>query len=253
MTSDEILDLPEELQHYILQIDEDLFIGPRNFDSVDEAEFFNHSCNPNCGIRGQIALVAMRDILPGEELTFDYAMGEAIDQPWECSCGAPDCRGRITAEDHNDAMLRHRYRGYFSQWLEKKHGSLEHSETYLRQFNATGAWGLVTALDLHGCNPETIRSKEKIYEFTIEVCERIKVKRYGEPVIVHFGEDERVAGYSLVQLIETSLVSGHFANLTNSVYLDVFSCAYYDPHEAARYAAEFFGAKSYNINVYLRH
>jgi hypothetical protein len=32
-----------------------------------------------------------------------------------------------------------------------------------------------------------------------------------------------------VQLIETSLISAHFANLTNTVYLDVFSCKPYDP------------------------
>ncbi len=102
------------------------------------------------------------------------------------------------------------------------------------QFELKGAWGLVTAIDLHDCDPEIIRDRNAIYNYTIQLCEKIKVKRFGEPIIVHFGEDERVAGYSLVQLIETSLISGHFANLTNRVYLDIFSCAYYSPAEVKK-------------------
>ena len=67
------------------------------------------------------------------------------------------------------------------------------------------------------------------------------MRRFGETLVVHFGEDERVAGYSMVQLIETSLISAHFANLTNAVYLDVFSCKTYDPEAVAAFARTFFG------------
>jgi len=67
------------------------------------------------------------------------------------------------------------------------------------------------------------------------------MKRFGETQVVHFGEDEKVAGFSMVQLIETSLISAHFANLTNTVYLDVFSCKMYDPAAAAAFAQKFFG------------
>lgn len=246
-------EMPEALKHYGLQIDDGLFIGPTNLDSVDDAEYFNHSCEPNCGFRGQIALVAMRDIRAGEELTFDYAMAETYDQPWECQCGSSLCRKRMRGTDHNLPSLRDRYRGYFSAYLEKKHSEQVNDVDYLERFRATGAWGLDTGLDLHDCNPETIRSAEKIREFTIKLCEKINVNRFGEPVIVHFGEDERVAGYSLVQLIETSLVSAHFANATNRVYLDVFSCAYYNPNEVAEFAREFFEAKSVNLQTQLRH
>jgi hypothetical protein len=54
------------------------------------------------------------------------------------------------------------------------------------------------------------------------------MKRYGKTQVVHFGEDERVAGFSMTQLIETSLISAHFANQSNTTYLDVFSCKAYD-------------------------
>jgi S-adenosylmethionine decarboxylase len=78
------------------------------------------------------------------------------------------------------------------------------------------------------------------------------MKRFGETVVVHFGDDERVAGFSMTQLIETSLISAHFANQTGSVYLDIFSCKYYEPETAAEFAKTFFKGSDYNLNVVLR-
>lgn len=120
------------------------------------------------------------------------------------------------------------------------------------EYETMDAWGLVASIDLHECNPDTIRDAEKIKQFVYELCVRIGMKRFGECTVVNFGEDERVAGFSMTQLIETSLISGHFANLTNTVYLDVFSCKFYDPVVASEFAKEFFGAKDYALNVALR-
>ena len=104
-------------------------------------------------------------------------------------------------------------------------------------------WGLLSSIDIYECDPETIRDADQIKTFVIELCDLIEMKRFGDPVVVHFGEDERVAGYSLVQLIETSLISAHFANQTNAVYLDVFSCKLYDPEEVETFSRTFFGGK----------
>jgi S-adenosylmethionine decarboxylase len=114
------------------------------------------------------------------------------------------------------------------------------------------AWGLLTSIDLHSCDGKTIRDASKIKQFVVELCELIKMKRFGECQVVHFGEDEEVAGFSMTQLIETSLISGHFANKTNNVYLDVFSCKFYEPKVVADFAKKFFKAKKYNINYCLR-
>ena len=103
------------------------------------------------------------------------------------------------------------------------------------------AWGIVTSIDIYNCDPQTIRSAEMIRKFVVELCDLIEMKRYGKTVVVHFGEDEKVAGYSMTQLIETSLISAHFANLTNTVYLDVFSCKPYEPGVVADFAQRFFG------------
>lgn len=102
-------------------------------------------------------------------------------------------------------------------------------------------WGLATSVDIYECDAQTIRDAEKIRQFVVELCDLIEMRRFGETQVVHFGEDEKVAGYSMVQLIETSLISAHFANLTNTVYLDVFSCKMYDPAVVAAFAQRFFG------------
>ncbi len=84
-------------------------------------------------------------------------------------------------------------------------------------------WGLLTSLDLYSCNRVTIRNSDMIRLYVMELCELIDMKRFGACQVVHFGQEERVAGFSMVQLIETSLISGHFANLTNTAYIDIFS------------------------------
>lgn len=78
-----------------LQIDEWLFI---DLDEVSRS--FNHSCDPNAGMRKRSEIFALRDILPGEEITYDYSsvVGPNITPDmWtmECSCGASSCRKTI--------------------------------------------------------------------------------------------------------------------------------------------------------------
>ena len=126
------------------------------------------------------------------------------------------------------------------------------TKSYKQEFDDMKAWGIQSSLDIHHCDPELIRDADAIKEFVIQLCELIEMKRFGDPVIVHFGEDERVAGFSMTQLIETSLISAHFANQTNNVYLDIFSCKYYDPETAVQFAKNYFKGTDYNLNVILR-
>jgi S-adenosylmethionine/arginine decarboxylase-like enzyme len=113
-------------------------------------------------------------------------------------------------------------------------------------------WGIASAIDIYNCDPEKIRSADAIRRFVVELCELIDMKRFGETQVVHFGEEARVAGYSMVQLIETSLISAHFANLTNTVYLDVFSCKPYDPEIVKRFSQAFFDGTHSSLHVALR-
>lgn len=104
-------------------------------------------------------------------------------------------------------------------------------------------WGWHLVLNLYDCSPEAIRSRETIARFVVDLCDLIDMRRFGEPMIVNFGDDPRVAGYSLVQLIETSNISGHFANESNAVYLDIFSCKQFDPQQAADFCMRTFQAR----------
>ena len=122
----------------------------------------------------------------------------------------------------------------------------------MREATEKKAWGIASAIDIYECDPHKIRDAGLIKRFTAELCDLIKMKRFGETQVVHFGEDERVAGYSMVQLIETSLISAHFANLTNAVYLDVFSCKPYPPEVVKDFAQEYFGGRFSSLNVTMR-
>lgn len=113
---------------------------------------------------------------------------------------------------------------------------------------------MLTSVDIHGCNRKTIRDAAAIKRFTAELCKRLGMKRFGETVVVDFGAAPEVAGFSLTQLIETSLVSGHFGDgkQNDFAYLDIFSCKYYDPQVMVDFSVDFFEGKSFNAHVMLR-
>ena len=117
---------------------------------------------------------------------------------------------------------------------------------------AQNVWGIASGIDIYHCDPRKIRDANEIRRFVRELCDLIEMKRFGETQVVHFGEDEKVAGYSMVQLIETSLISAHFANLTNTTYLDVFSCKPYDPEKVKSFSQNFFGGTHSILHVSLR-
>lgn len=93
----------EEPEHtYLLMLDEERVIDANV--GGNDARFINHSCAPNCepmAFGDHMWIVAVRDIEPGEELGYDYAI--ELDEPhtparkrrFPCACGAATCRGSI--------------------------------------------------------------------------------------------------------------------------------------------------------------
>lgn len=89
--------------HTVLFSVDDKTVIDANVDGND-ARFFNHSCDPNCTsliVRKRVYLETIREIQPGEELTYDYEIpneGESEEdarRKWPCHCGAPNCRGTL--------------------------------------------------------------------------------------------------------------------------------------------------------------
>ncbi len=112
---------PEQQMHSI-QVEENLFqVSYREGESPAPADYFNHSCEPNAGLSGAISLVAMRDIEPGEEVCFDYAMSDSTDyDEFECACGSANCRGWILGSDWLRPELQARYGEFFSPYLKRR-------------------------------------------------------------------------------------------------------------------------------------
>ena len=102
-----------------IQVDDDLYLV--SSDTPEPGDMLNHSCEPNCGLSGSSLLLAMRDIEPGEELTFDYAMCDASDyDEFKCLCAQSGCRELVTGSDWRDPALQAKYAGYFSPYLVKR-------------------------------------------------------------------------------------------------------------------------------------
>ena len=112
-------DLPEEIRRHTVQVEERLYLA--SVSANEPPDFINHSCEPNAGLDGQIAIVARHRIHPGDEVTIDYAMcdGTPYDE-FDCACGTSLCRGRVTGEDWRNPELWERYAGHFSPYLERR-------------------------------------------------------------------------------------------------------------------------------------
>jgi len=94
-----------ESHAYIMEITSDEIIDARYFSN--NARFINHSCDPNASlerwlVRGytRIGIFAIKDIAPGEEVTYDYQFWTAEETP--CGCGTAKCRGFLGANVAQD-------------------------------------------------------------------------------------------------------------------------------------------------------
>lgn len=115
-TAEKCADLPKDIADHAIQFREHKWRRSKGI-----AELLNHSCDPNCGIKGLFTVVAMRDIKKGEELTWDYDMSEDADWRMDCLCGTQNCRKIVGSFRLSSAKIKDRYRGYISDWLVKEH------------------------------------------------------------------------------------------------------------------------------------
>ena len=100
-------------------------------------------------------------------------------------------------------------------------------------------WGYHLIVNAAKCCPRSIRTPHNILAFGYELVEKIDMVPYGPPLLKHFGKDGK-AGYTFVQLIETSNIIAHFVEDTDDAYLDVFSCKEFDQDVAERVIRKYF-------------
>lgn len=89
---------------FVMELDGDWCMEPQI-----PAAFLNHSCSPNAELlqvtKYSLALLALCNIEPGSEITFDYQW-PALEWIPECLCGAPVCRGWVVDKNEVKAMQK---------------------------------------------------------------------------------------------------------------------------------------------------
>jgi SET domain-containing protein len=100
----------------------------------DECALFNHSCNPTCGFAEDACgdnVIAIRDIEPGQELTYHYGTLEtesSLIYGLECKCSSSNCCGKLYFDFYRDPAFVNKYFEYMTPYLKSK--SLEMQEKW---------------------------------------------------------------------------------------------------------------------------
>ena len=106
-------------------------------------------------------------------------------------------------------------------------------------------WGYHLILDCKGCDKDKVTKKENIEELSRIITKAIDMIPFGEPLVYHFGHNNpKTSGFSLVQLIETSAITGHFVDHNGDTYLDIFSCKSFDIKVAKKTVEDFLKPQS---------
>jgi len=114
-------------------------------------------------------------------------------------------------------------------------------------------WGYHLTLDCRAGRKEWVTDADNIYTFVRSLVEAIDMIAYGEPILEHFAtHDPDKAGYSLIQLIETSNISAHFVDKNGNFYLDVFSCKHFEPADVIEVVNAFFEPEKIKSNFLVR-
>jgi hypothetical protein len=118
------------------------------------------------------------------------------------------------------------------------------------------AWGMETQVDLTACDPYRIRSSDAIKQYAVELAALLNLdskNTYRDPVVTHTeDDDENERGYSMIQLVGKALISAHFVNARNAIYLTVLHTKPYNPKEIAEFTKQYFSASDYSLQVTVR-
>lgn len=112
----------------------------------------------------------------------------------------------------------------------------------------TNFWSLQTGITLYRCSSRIIRSQSEIERFMQNICVRMGLTRHDNTsFLYHYAGNGYSSGLSALQHANGHTdIALRVDESTDSVYIDLFSCAPYDPYRIACYAQDFFDA--YDMN-----
>lgn len=106
-------------------------------------------------------------------------------------------------------------------------------------------WGYHLRVNCGNCDINAVTNPEIINQFVDTLVNKIDMKAFGDPQIFHFGEGD-LAGWTLLQMIETSNINAHFIDHNGDAYIDVFSCKVFNPEDALEVIICYFTPKHIN-------
>lgn len=111
-------------------------------------------------------------------------------------------------------------------------------------------WGQHLVLDLSGCPRDRLTNADHLRDWVRDLVDAIRMKAYGEPQLEHFATHSYdAAGYTLLQLIETSNICAHFAENLGQVYIDIFSCKRFDNDVAVQVCRRYFAPEQVEMTI----
>jgi S-adenosylmethionine/arginine decarboxylase-like enzyme len=125
--------------------------------------------------------------------------------------------------------------------------------TLRQSYSKKKAWGLLASIDMAGCDHDLIQSPKAIKKFVSELVDLLKMQAHGPTRVEKFAEDS-LEGYSAFQFIETSSIVIHFDDKQGDrAFIDIFSCCFFNPNEAEKFAKKYFKAKKSRNKILLRY
>ena len=114
-------------------------------------------------------------------------------------------------------------------------------------------WGYHLMIDVHGCN-DNIKDKNAVIAFCDTLVREIDMEAIGRPWVeqtaMHAPDK---AGFTLVQIIQTSSIVAHFIDEPGDIYLDVFSCKKFKIETVEACVDRWFKPKKKRVNYITRH
>ena len=123
-----------------------------------------------------------------------------------------------------------------------------------RRYAQTRSWGTHTMIDLHKCAYSIVRSTYDMNALMQRICSFIGVAQLGSPnMIYHQSGYGYTSGYTVMQHANghTDIVV-RVNEHNDSVFVDVFSCKAYDPHQLPNLTQDFFGAYEATVDILYR-
>jgi len=135
--------------------------------------------------------------------------------------------------------------------MSKSPDGLVSRGAYMRaEINGQKYYGKHLMVTAVACN-QNLLDIPTVSRFIKEMVPAIDMVPYGDIVIARFGEGIE-EGISAVQLIVTSAITIHTNDMYRDMYLDVFSCKWFDEAIIVKMIKEFFSPEEIKENVVLR-